>query len=178
MNKINKKNNKSIKALTKVKKVGATISLIAVLASGITLAEVKDQCKSNIPVAQVCPITILETKLFGFEFGLKHHMKDLENFNYTNGSFHNYVDDISLIKAGSIYSFPLVSEEVTKDTNAIERFYPLEKGTIDKEVNSSIIRYSNIMEEYDQVFISNEAWTYENGQFVHEYYGDGKLLKR
>jgi len=34
------------------------------------------------------------------------------------------------------------------------------------------------MEEYDQVFISNEAWTYENGQFVHEYYGDGKLLKR
>lgn len=54
----------------------AGLALTSLLVAGSALG-LYHECKANDPTTSVCPITIIETKLFGYKEGLQHQYKDL-----------------------------------------------------------------------------------------------------
>ena len=63
------------------KSTGAKIAIAGLALTGLLLGGsaigLYHECKTNDPTTSVCPITIIETKLFGYKEGLKHQYNDL-----------------------------------------------------------------------------------------------------
>ena len=77
---------------TGAKKAIIGLALVGLLLGGSAII-VAHRCNANDPTKAVCPITVLETKLFGYETGLKHQYKDLvdyqtDNYKVSNVEYH------------------------------------------------------------------------------------------
>ncbi len=77
-------------------KTGAKKAIIGLTLAGLILGGsalgLSYECKANNPTNSVCPFTIIETKLFGEETGLKHQYKDLINYDKQSVEDEEYHD--------------------------------------------------------------------------------------
>lgn len=69
-----------IERISGARKVIAGIAITAALVGSVPIG-LEISCHRNDPTMFVCPITQLETKLFGYETGLRHQAKDLEGYS-------------------------------------------------------------------------------------------------
>lgn len=97
-----------LERISGAKKAIVGVALTAVLIGSIPIG-LEIACHQNDPTQFICPITQLETKLFGYEAGLKHQAKDLEGYSYEsekNEGLAMEVTDVEFIPGGTKYVLP------------------------------------------------------------------------
>lgn len=109
-------------------KTGAKKAIIGLTLAGLIVGGgalgLYHECSTNDPAKTVCPITILETKLFGYETGLKHQYRDLTN--YENDNF--AVSNVEYHEPSVYFTAP--SGYVLEDNMAVSYVKPTEVNSV------------------------------------------------
>lgn len=104
-------NNKSPKKLEKLTGAarGVTVAALSTLIVGSCAYQVASiECNTNHSANAICPITRLETALFGVERGLQHQAHDLENYSMFYQDRKEYTSDV-IYEPGTDESAPTVT---------------------------------------------------------------------
>ena len=139
MSVLNNKENEGLKKSTGAKRALTGLVLTSLIVGGSAIG-LYHECKANDPAKSVCPITILETKLFGYEAGLKHQYKDLvntesDNFTVSNVEYHN----------PSVY-YTAPAGYVLEDNVAVSYVEPTEVNRVKED--GTVVTYLEVPEGY------------------------------
>lgn len=169
--------------------IGLTLAGLILGGSAITLAH---QCNTNDPTKTVCPITILETKLFGYEAGLKHQYKDLvdytaDNFNVSNVEYHEpsyyYTVPAGYIledNVGVSYVKPTEVNRVKEDGTVVTHLEVPSGYTLTKDEEGNLVGVKKVAptmveesagisfdKEYEDV-TNYGYWSYDGEEFAYD----------
>ena len=184
-------------SLSKTKSTGANKAIAAVALTGILLggsaACLYRDCSTNDPTEETCLITELETKLFGYEAGLKHHYNDL----LTSSSNNYELSNVEYVEPHTVYNLPegvvlegrtgvsrvepIVTKRIYED-GSIETIYEPPAGYVLKsDENGQIYAEGTFIPKKQNVnasisytktrsvgLITDEIWSYEDDDFSHE----------
>ena len=171
---------------------------------GTSAAAVYHNCKTNNPTAETCIITELETRLFGYEAGLKHHYNDLlstESDNYKLGKIeYSEPHTVYTLPAGYVLQGdegvsriqPIMNKRINED-GTVDVIYSLPEGYVlkkdengnsygertvsptKKDLNASV----SYIKLYNDGSSYLETWSYEDDEITHEREaGPELILKR
>lgn len=97
-----------IERISGAKKVITGVALVATLVGSVAVG-LDASCHKNDPTNFICPITRLETMLFGYEAGLKHQAQDLEGYVSTYDAEwldESVVENVEYSEGGTRYYAP------------------------------------------------------------------------
>ncbi len=113
---------KKMEILTGAAKCVTTVALCGMIVGSCAFRVASIECNVNHSTNAICPITRLETFLFGAEAGLRHQARDLERYSVNYQDHKEYTSDV-VYQSGSDETFPQVTyNEVSlyDDTTEVE----------------------------------------------------------
>lgn len=143
-------NRKKEAQIVKAKKMAAAVALTGVVGAAVA-GRVIEKCHANEASKAICPITQIETILFGYEKGLDHQAADLvrESKQTTKENSKTKIEDVLTIEGKEEYVVP--------------SGYVLDEDTAYKAITSNKITepmsviYTEVMGDTKTV----KKWTYD-----------------
>lgn len=184
-------------SISKTKSTGAKGTIAYIALTGVLLGIVPvglcHDCKTQDPTEETCFFTELNTKLFGYEAGLKHQYKDL--LAYKSDDFE--LSDVEYSEPHAVYTIPEgyvlqdgkgisvvepTPHKIINDDGTVGTFYTLPEGYVLKldedgnlygesivsperqDLNASI---SYVKTETNGI-TTDEMWSYDDYAITHE----------
>lgn len=106
--------------LTGAAKCVAAVGLSTLIVGSCALRIASIECHTNHSNNAICPITKLETFLFGVEKGMQHQAADLERFNLRYSDYSVYTSDVSYLPKEEDKSPAIAYNEVKETSEGCE----------------------------------------------------------